>query len=594
MKKSFICIAISLLLTSFCAQARTYNLADYGVTPTADSLAVRIARALDIIKRDAAGSPAKVRLPRGTYNLRSTQAPVHEYYITNHDQVVNHPVGIAIEDWQNLTFDGCGSLLLCSGRMLPLSILRCTDVTVQRLSIDFDNPQIAQVTVVNNTADGITFEPSDEVRWDIDEKGTFYGFGLKWDAKYYGGMAFDGNTHHIVAQTSDMNINLRDCTKSGKQVTAPNWKDQRMVPGTRVALRSYHRPHPGIFLEANTRTQLKNIKVHYAEGMGVVAQRCTDIHLNHVDVCLPKGKGRYFTTQADATHFVQCRGRIVEENSLYESMMDDAINVHGVYLRVRERIDSRTVKACFEHNQSWGYSWGDEGDTVIVVRSATMDQLPWKGIIRSIRPSSGKIAGTKDYVISFDRDLPAEVTDKEGYGLENLTWTPEVVFRGCTVRNNRARGALFSSPRYTVCEKNLFDHTSGTAILLCGDCNGWYESGAVRNLVIRRNRFVNSLTNMFQFTNAVISIYPEIPQLKAAKTYFHGGTPDAIRIENNVFETFDHPLIYAKSVDGLVVKGNKVKYNTDFEPFHWNKQSVLMEHCTNTSVQQFPALPASK
>ena len=114
-----------------------------------------------------------------------------------------------------------------------------------------------------------------------------------------------------------------------------------MVPGTRVALRSYHRPHPGIFLEANTRTSLKNIKVHYAEGMGVVAQRCTDIHLNHVDVCLPKGKGRYFTTQADATHFVQCRGRIVEENSLYEGMMDDAINVHGVYLRVRERIDSR-------------------------------------------------------------------------------------------------------------------------------------------------------------------------------------------------------------------------------------------------------------
>ena len=116
----------------------------------------------------------------------------------------------------------------------------------------------------------------------------------------------------------------------------------------------------------------------------------------------------------------------------------------------------------------------------------------------------------------------------------------------------------------------------------------------MRNLVIRRNRFVNSLTNMFQFTNAVISIYPEIPQLKAAKTYFHGGTPDAIRIENNVFETFDHPLIYAKSVDGLVVKGNKVKYNTDFEPFHWNKQSVLMEHCTRTSVQQFPALPAGK
>lgn len=593
MKKTFICLALGLLLSSVYAQARTYNLADYGITPGTDSLAIRIARALDAIKRDAAGQPAKVRLSRGTYNLRSTQAPVHEYYITNHDQVVNHPVGIALEGWKGLTFDGCGSTLLCSGRMLPLSILHCTDVKVQRLNIDFDHPQIAQVTIVKNDDNGITFEPSGEVQWGVDEKGTFYGYGLKWDVKYFTGIAFDGATRHILPQTSDLSIDLRSCTTSGNRVTALNWKDPRLVPGTRVAMRSYQRPHPGIFLEANTRTTLKNIKVHYAEGMGVVAQRCTDILLNHVDVCLPKGKDRYFTTQADATHFVQCRGTIVEENSLYEGMMDDAINVHGVYLRVRQRIDSRTVKACFEHEQSWGYSWGDEGDTVIVVRSATMDQLPWKGIIRSIKPSSGKIAGTKDYVISFDRDLPAEVTEKEGYGVENLTWTPKVVFRGCTVRNNRARGALFSSPRTTVCEKNLFDHTSGTAILLCGDCNGWYESGAVRNLVIRRNRFVNSLTNLFQFTNAVISIYPEIPQLKASKTYFHGGTPTAIRIEDNLFVTFDHPLIYAKSVDGLVVKGNKVKYNTAFTPFHWNKQSVLLEHCTRTSVQQFPTLPTS-
>ena len=60
-------------------------------------------------------------------------------------------------------------------------------------------------------------------------------------------------------------------------------------------------------------------------------------------------------------------------------------------------------------------------------------------------------------------------------------------FAGNTVRNNRARGALFSTPRRTVVEDNLFDHTSGTAILLCGDCNGWYETGACRDVLIRRN-----------------------------------------------------------------------------------------------------------
>lgn len=112
------------------------------------------------------------------------------------------------------------------------------------------------------------------------------------------------------------------------------------------------------------------------------------------------------------------------------------------------------------------------------------------------------------------------MTEGESFGIENLTWTPEVYFADNTIRNNRARGSLFSTPKKTVVENNLFDHTSGTAILLCGDCNGWYETGACRDVVIRKNRFINSLTNMFQFTNAVISIYPEIPDLDHQVAYF--------------------------------------------------------------------------
>jgi hypothetical protein len=90
---------------------------------------------------------------------------------------------------------------------------------------------------------------------------------------------------------------------------------------------------------------------------------------------------------------------------------------------------------------------------------------------------------------------------------------------------------------------------------------------------------------MFQFTNAVISIYPEIPALGEQKVYFHGGTKNAIRIVDNEFDTFDHPLLYAKSVDGLLWKGNTIKKNTDFAPFHWNKASVLLERVTHVNIE---------
>jgi hypothetical protein len=162
-----------------------------------------------------------------------------------------------------------------------------------------------------------------------------------------------------------------------------------------------------------------------------------------------------------------------------------------------------------------------------------------------------------------------------------MEWTPEVFFAHNTVRNNRARGALFSTPKKTIVEDNLFDHTSGAAILLCGDCNGWYETGACHDVVIRNNKFINSLTNMFQFTNAVISIYPEIPDLEHQQKYFHSG----IVIEDNLFETFDQPILYAKSVDGLIFRHNTIKQNTEYPAFHWNKRRFFFQRVIHSTIE---------
>ena len=195
-----------------------------------------------------------------------------------------------------------------------------------------------------------------------------------------------------------------------------------------------------------------------------------------------------------------------------------------------------------------------------------------------------QLAGCKEFKIKFEKTLPADIANGK-YGIENLEWTPEVYFAGNTIRNNRARGALFSTPKKTLVENNLFDHTSGTAILLCGDCNGWFETGACRDVVIRNNRFVNALTSMFQFTNGIISIYPEIPDLASQTKYFHGGNGGGVVIEDNIFETFDAPIVYAKSLDGLVFRGNKVIQNNDFKPFHWNRWRFLLDKVTNVTIE---------
>ena len=597
MTKHFIAFLMSLLAVVELRAEKVYDASSYGIDPnTGADVAGLVDKMLAQVKAEAEGKPVTIRFAAGRYDFYPESAARREYYISNHDQHKDRAVGIAIEGFHGLTIDGQGADFVFHGRMLPMSVVATEECTLRNFSIDFATPHIAQAEVVKNEAEGITFRVAPWVNARVTESGAFEHTGEGWAMRPGWGIAFDSETRHIIYKTGDIGTPVHQVQQIDEYTFfAPAWRDSRLSVGAIVAMRTYERPSPGVFVSHAKDTRFENVKVHYAEGMGLLAQMSEDIALDGFCVCLRGDDDpRYFTTQADATHFSGCKGKITSVNGLYEGMMDDAINVHGTYLKVVERIDDHTVKSRYMHGQAWGFDWGYVGDEVQFVRSNTMELVgEEKTFVTTVSEISELNAqgsqfkglhGAKEFIIRFADALPAEISEAAGYGIENLTWTPEVYFANNTIRNNRARGTLFSTPKRTVVEDNLFDHTSGTAILLCGDCNGWYETGACRDVLIRRNRFVNALTCMFQFTNAVISIYPEIPSLEGQKTYFHGGKKNAIRIVNNEFETFDYPLLYAKSIDGLLWKGNTIHHNEDYAPYHWNNSSVLLERATNVNI----------
>lgn len=588
---SVLSLSLVLSCTTLSAQ-KVYEISAFGLKANSSKNASPVLqKALAKIKAEyKEGEKVILRFPEGRYEFHEKGAAVREYYISNHDQTNPKKVGIALEDMKNLTLDGQGSEFVFHGRMLPVSLLRSENCLLKNFSIDFENPHIAQVKIVeNDPQDGIVFEPAPWVDYRIAKDSIFEAYGEGWTMRHSWGIAFDGDTKHLVYNTSDIGCPTKGASEvAPRRIHAPGWKDARLVPGTVVAMRGWGRPTPGIFLSHDVNTTIENVKVHYAEGMGLLAQLCENITLEKFGVCL-KGDAdpRYFTTQADATHFSGCKGKIVSCNGLYEGMMDDAINVHGTYLKVVKRVDDRTLVGRYMHGQSWGFEWGCSGDEVQFIRSNTMELVGKQNKIISIRPyDKEQTEGAREFLITFQEPVDQVINEQSGFGIENLTWTPEVLFSGNVIRNNRARGSLFSTPRKTIVENNLFDHTSGAAILLCGDCNGWFETGACRHVIIRKNRFVNALTNLFQFTNAVISIYPEIPDLKGQQQYFHGGPEGGIVIEDNEFETFDAPILYAKSVDGLVFRNNTIKLNTEYKPFHPNRNRFWLERVTNVTIAE--------
>ena len=566
---------------------RVIDLTRYGVRPDKkSSVTATLNSAIAKLSAECAERDTLVlRLAPGRYNFHPHKSTVKSYFISNHDQDNPKNVGIVIENRTNLIIDGQGAELLFHGRMIPVAVTRSSGCTLRDLSIDFPNPQISQISIesVDTAAGTISYRPAPWVEYEIND-GKFISKGEGWTNAPCVGIAFEKDSRHIVYNTSDINIGTTGIISHRDGLITAPWRDERLKPGTVVAMRGYERPCPGVFIDDSRNITLENVKVHYAEGMGLIAQNTTNITLKGFGVCLRGDDDpRMFTTQADATHFSGCSGHISSTGGLYEGMMDDAINVHGTYLKLLRRIDDNTVEARYMHPQSYGFRWAVPGDTVATIRSSVMENIGGLLTVKSIEPIDAPTEkGAKDFRITFNEPLdPAVDPANEVFGIENLTATPSVYFADNIIRNNRARGALFSTPRKVVVEHNLFDHTSGSAILLCGDCNGWFETGACTDVTIRKNSFINALTNLFQFTNAVISIYPEIPDLEGQTKYFHSN----VTITDNLFNTFDAPLLYAKSVKGLTFMGNTVIRNNDFPTLHWNQSPVWLQRVDDARIQ---------
>ncbi len=531
-----------------------------------------------------------IKFKQGTYHYYSSEAFIRDYYISNHDQVTPKKIAIPIDGLEDIILDGNGSHLIMHNQIIPISIVNSKNIKLRNFTIDYDNPHIIQAKVLENDTTNrfIIFETAPWVQYVIKDS-LFYGVGEDWEYHPTIASVFEGDTKRVLYNSSDISLHINRVEEISKGVIKANgWFDKRLLPGTVMAMRTYYRPNPGIFISGSKDITIENVTVHYAEGMGLLAQMSENITLNNFSVALKGATDpRYFTTQADATHFSGCKGVIISQNGLYEGMMDDAINVHGTYLKIVKRVDDRSVVGRYMHPQSYGFLWGEAGDTVNFIRSNTMDIVGDNYIIESINPYDiERVWGAKEFLVTFTTGIDTCINENVGFGMENLSWTPEVYFKNNIIRNNRARGALFSTPKKVVVQRNVFDHTSGTGILLCGDCNGWYETGSCRDITIRRNVFINALTSYYQFTNAVISIYPVIPDLENQQSYFHGRGPKSIRIEKNTFKTFDHPILYAKSVNGLIFKGNYIEKNNDYPPFHWNKERVLLERVINDDIEK--------
>lgn len=563
-------MAVSLISLKS-AQGQTISVADFGILPdTYENVTLRIQKVIDHALKH---NQSRLVFPKGRYDFWPEGATHSKYFVSNtsteqEDSSKVKTIGMLFKNARNLSIDGNGSLFVFHGKMTTIVLDHCEDVKLQNIEVDFERPTMSEMRYVKSEK-GTDIEIHPDARYSIvDGKLIWHGEG--WKTSHFHAVEFD--TTLKTMRYSDWGI----FNKSKATEIRPNLvhfdtpETFKTKSGNILTVRDIIRDQVGLFILESKNVTLEDVGMHYMHGLGIVSQYTENITMRRV-TCAPRPEAkRLVASSADFMHFSGCRGKVTIENCRFSGSHDDPINVHGTNLRMTEKLASNKLKLRFMHGQSYGFNAFFPGDTVAFVHSASMVRFE-KGRVKSVERLSDR-----EIAVTFENNVPDALEAHDC--VENMTWTPEVLIRGNDFTRTNTRGVLLTTPRKAVIENNKFFRTGMSAILIEADAEGWYESGPVRDVTIRNNEFVDCAYQGGP-GNAIIAIHPS-NKIADVKKPVHFN----IRIENNIFKTFDYPVLYAKSTQELIFNNNTIVRTHDLSPQSKSKRMFYFNGCSNVRI----------
>ncbi|MCM3627023.1 hypothetical protein M3194_06565 [Paenibacillus glycanilyticus] len=530
-----------------------------------------VLRAIDYC-RDIPG--ATLVFPEGTYHFWPDLAFERQYYISNHDQEKTRRIAFPLLQMNGFTIDGQGSTFMMHGFTTPFAIDHSSDITLTRFTIDYARSTISQGTVVHSDESGFEVCIPEEYPYEVSG-GKLIAVGEGWKEPVKGIIVMDPKTKAPKQGSGDILMwgyyDKGRVEESGdRRVRYSGFTHYSPDSGDVVLLQSGYRDCPGIFVNDSRNILVSDVDLHACIGMGFIAQNSKDLHLRAFNVTPRPHSDRLFSASADATHFVNCEGKIKLENCLFENQMDDPCNVHSIYAQIAER-QGEELLCRLVHPQQRGIRIFSQGDQVRLVRNDSL--LPYfESQVKAVR------AINAEYML-LELETPLPSTINGGDGLENLTRIPDLHVRGCVAKANRARGFLITTPGHVLFEGNIVS-TPGAAIKISGDANYWFESGAVRSVTIRENVFEDCNYCYPFWGKGMIDIDPEIEQPELFVGRYH----EEIVIERNLFRTFHPVLVSGQSVAGLRFADNQVELSRRYPQTDNLPYVIDLKACSDVEV----------
>lgn len=500
-----------------------------------------------------------VNFAPGVYNFYPDGALKKQFQISNTNDVPDGMKAIAlyVNNCRFVDIKARGAKIVLRGKMIETCVDHSENISIDGITYDYYRPTVSELTVVNTGDHFADLQIHPDSKYSIkDSLLTWQGEG--WQHKpFWLWQVLDPQTGDL--QRMDIAVDSIRYAETGTNLVRAYFKKN---PGFKTGLiyqnRDVTRDCSGIFMQRSKNISLQNIHINFMHGMGVVSQFCQNIRMDHISVRPDPASGRTCAAWADILHFSGCRGKIEISNSYLSGANDDAINIHGTYLRVINTPKPQQVLVRFMHNQTYGFDAFTSGDSIAFIHAETLREYSNNMVVQVQKIND------KDFLLTLKNPVPAHINPTDV--IENTTWTPQIWIHQDTVARVPTRGILVTSRRKTVIENTVFLHPHMSGISIANDAASWYESGMVKDVTIRHNQFI-------QCGEPAIIICPENKQSD-------GPVHQNIVITDNHFDLQGTKVLSAKSTSGIIFNNNTIKADKAFDI----KKGLELKDCADVKV----------
>lgn len=488
--------------------------------------------------------PVSIQFLPGVHTIASNNVRRLPMFVSNSQDTTDpKPVGLLVRNFKHLRLMGGGvdgdgkTTILYDGRMVQICNDQSEDITFTGLVFDLKRPTVSEFRVIETGPANAVIQIAEGSDYAV-ENGRFLWRG-DWGPGAFCQTLFlkEGRCHRSRTPRGwdaqgQMAASARDLGGRKVRLDYPDG-ECGLKPGHQYHFRNIKRDSVGVHNARCKDIVFRDCDFYALTGMGFVSQFTENITFQRVNVAPPRDTIRTCPAWADIFQFSNCRGGILVDSCRLSGMQDDAINCHGTYLRIIEKIGDNQLLMRFMHPQTYGFAAFAPGDEVAVICHSKMREYagnPRRKVTAIERKSD------KDWILTLDGKAP-HFGDNDV--IDNITWHPAITVRNNHISVDPVRGFLLTTPGKAIVENNIFHRCAVAAISMSADSSKWFESAPVRDVLIRGNTFIEC--GVF-VDPAIESASPDEP--------IH----ENIRIIDN---DFDHAGVSAMGARSLTITGNR-------------------------------------